>query len=255
VLGIYLAESGTGYVATAVLVGIAAVLTGMDRWHPPSFTRSRRRRWAMRSLAVVLFVGVIAGIDVAGRMLDRDLTSVSGRVPLWHAIWTQTTGLDRWFGAGWGVVWPHPWHPAAPNEAYDEIVLRAGAALAHGHNSVFDLIPELGLLGVALMATVYAQAFAHALALRSPTKGALPPQLEASRSALLGIVGLIIFGLAEPMSTIPLGWFAITLLATGLIPTDIRVSEREPVAGFPDPERADASLAETKHLARGCDLP
>lgn len=218
-LGIYLSASGTGYLAAAVLIALASVLAALDRWHPPSPTRSRRRRWTVRVLAVVILVGAVAAIDVVGRILNRDLASLSGRVPLWKAIWTETAGLDRWIGAGGGAVWPHQWYPAVPNTAYDEITVRVGYALAHGHNSLFDVLPELGLIGVALVLAVYAEAVARGLALRVFTaSNETAGRLEASRISLLGVTALVIFGVSEPMSTVPLGWFTVALLASGLIP-------------------------------------
>ncbi len=218
-VGIYLAESGTGYLVATVVLVIAAVAAATDRWHPPSPVRSRRRRWLVRG-GIGLLIGVaLVGLEVVSRILDRDLASLSGRVPLWEAIWDETVGLERWFGAGWGVVWPHPWYQAAPNAAYDEIVARYGDFLTHGHNSFFDLIPEIGALGAALFALVYVQASTRVLALRDGADHTVRrSRLEASRITLLGIVALLVFGLSEPMSTIPLGWFALVLLATGLRP-------------------------------------
>lgn len=226
--GIYLAESGTGYLVTIVVLVVAAASGATDRWHPPSPVRSRRRRWVGRGGFVLLVGAAVVGLEVVSRILDRDLASLSGRVPLWEAVWDETTGADRWFGSGWGVVWPHPWYPAAPNAAYDEIVARYGELLSHGHNSFFDLLPEIGMLGAATFALVYVQAGTRALALRKSARQTVhPSRLEASRITLLGIVALLVFGLSEPMSTIPLGWFVIVLLATGVRPGGVPTEEDE----------------------------
>lgn len=228
-LGIGLAESGTGYLATGVLIAVSVALASLDRWHPPSRDRSRRRRWAVRAAAVLVLAGSIAAIDAIGRLLDRDFTSLSGRVPLWEAIWAETTGVDRWFGAGWGAVWPHPWHPAFANHEYDKIYFHAGVALTHGHNSLLDLLPEIGIVGAALFVLVYLEALGKAFSARHPAI-AEPRALESSRVALLGITALTLFGLTEPMSTIPLGWFTIVVLATGLTPASATIVGRRRAA-------------------------
>jgi len=236
--GIYLAESGTGYLVAAVVLVIAAVAAATDRWHPPSPVRSRRRRWVVGGGITLLVGAAVVGLEVVSRILDRDLASLSGRVPLWEAVWDETVGVDRWVGSGWGVVWPHPWYPAAPNAAYDEIVTRHGELLSHGHNSFFDLIPEIGVIGAALFALVYVQAGTRVLALRDGADHTVRrSRLEASRVTLLGIVALLVFGLSEPMSTIPLGWFALVLLATGLAPDMDR--RDTPDLGASGPSAAD----------------
>src|SRR5690606_28021032 len=98
------------------------------------------------------------------------------------------------------------------------IIELSGFPLAHGHSSVFDLVPEIGVLGAAIYALTYLEAVLRALRLRGPRWSPPPPRLEASRATLLGVAALTPFGFTEPMSTIPLGWFVIALLATGLIP-------------------------------------
>ncbi|MBA2954878.1 hypothetical protein GON03_11115 [Nocardioides sp. MAH-18] len=229
-LGVGVAQSGTSYVAAAVVVALAIALAGLDRWHPPSAVRSARRRWGIRAVTIVLLAGAVAGIYVVADLLDRDLSSLTGRVPLWKAVWTETTGLDRWFGAGWGVVWPHPWHPAPANATLGDIVERAGIFLEHGHSSLFDLIPEIGLVGAALMALVYVQAVARGLAHRD-SRAVNAGRLEASRLALLSVIALLVLGLTEPLSVIPLGWFVIVILATGLSPASLDTDRPEGEAG------------------------
>ena len=42
--------------------------------------------------------------------------------------------------------------------------------------------------------------------------------LEVSRMILLGVIALLLCGVTEPMSTIPLGWFVIVALVSDLTP-------------------------------------
>lgn len=220
-VGIFLSQSATGYlVALIVLTGGAALMVS-DRRRPPQ-KRSTGRRWAMRLVPVLVLVGILLGAEALSRALGRDPSTLSGRVPLWESIWHSTTGIDRWFGSGWGSVWPHAWSPRTTSPAYEEILERTGAVLYHGHSSLFDLLPEVGLVGVAIYALTYVQAVRRALLLRDLSRGRTAARLDASRATLLGVFALIVFGLAEPIATIPLGWFTIVILATGLQPTPAR---------------------------------
>lgn len=226
-LGVYLTESGTGYGATLILVVVAVVLLVADR-RGRRRTRSGRRLWATAALAVVTVAAAAAGVELLGRILGRDLSTLTGRTPLWEAIWSSTTGVDRWVGSGWGTVWPHSWNPAPPSAAYAEIIDRTGYVLYHGHNSIFDLLPEIGIVGVAVYASTYVHAVVRALRLRDPRRGVSPARLEAGRATLLGVLALLLLGVTEPMSTVPLGWFVAVVLATGLAPTPAVPARRRP---------------------------
>jgi len=152
-------------------------------------------------------------------------------------------------------VWPHPWYPAAPNAAYDEIVTRHGELLSHGHNSFFDLIPEIGVLGVAIFALVYVQAGTRVLALRDGANQSVHrSRLEASRITLLGIVALLVFGLSEPLSTIPLGWFTLVVLATGVLPRGVHSAEDDSVSARRHATR-EPSRRTLPHHSRRAESP
>ncbi|GAA4749417.1 hypothetical protein GCM10023350_38150 [Nocardioides endophyticus] len=221
-VGIFLAQSSTGYIAALVLLCSAATLAWLDRPRAAGTVRTALRgRRALLPLVAVVVAGAVA-LEILGRLLGRDTSTLSGRVPLWQAVWESTTGLDRWVGAGWGAVWPHPWHPASSSGLYTDIIDRADITLLHGHNSFFDLLPEVGLVGSAVFALVYVQTVWSALRLRDPRRRPYPGRAAASRAMLLGVLALVLLGLTEPMSTIPLGWFIAALLATGLRPPPVR---------------------------------
>jgi len=233
VAGVYLTESGTGYAASLILVvaaGVLLVIDGRRRREAPSV----RRRLSVAALAVLAVVGGAFVVDLLGRALGRDVTTVAtltGRTPLWQAVWSSTTGIDRWFGSGWGTVWPHQWNPAPRSDAYREIIDRTGYVLYHGHSSFFDLLPEIGIVGVVLYALTYVHATLRAFRLRDPRRGPTPARLIASRATLLGVLGLLLLGVTEPMSTVPLGWFMAVLLATGLVPTSAVSAGRRAAPG------------------------
>jgi hypothetical protein len=233
-VGIFLSQSATGYlVAVIVLAGGAALMVSDRRRRLQK--RSARRRWAVRLVPVVVLVGLLLGTEALSRALGRDPSTLSGRVPLWEAIWHSTTGVDRWFGSGWGSVWPHAWSPHSTSPAYDEIIERTGAMLYHGHSSLFDLLPEVGLVGVVIYALTYVQSVRRGLLLRDVSRGRAPARLDASRATLLGVFALVVFGLTEPIATIPLGWFVVVVLASGLRPVAHRAGRHKGAADRVDP--------------------
>ncbi len=208
--GIVLAESATGIAASAALIATALVLGSRDRLvargHPPGW-----RYWAALA-GILLALGAIsvAWYEALHRELQRDL-SLTGRVQIWESVWAASSTEVRLIGDGWGSVWQHPWRSAPPNGAFDGIVEHVGHVVVHGHNSAMDLVPEIGLVGVALFSLIYLQPLVRAL--RRRRGSTTPAAREAGRVAILGILGLLLAGVTEPMSTIPLGFFVAVLVA------------------------------------------
>ena len=214
--GVYLAHSATGLITATLLTVIAVACYVLDRRRLTGAPVDPRRRRLVWVVALAGVVAMLVGGLVVGKILGRNTTTLSGRTTIWEAIWKTTTGEDRWIGSGWGAVWRHPWAPAPENPKFREIVATMGFPQWHGHNWAFDLIPELGLLGVVVFATVYVQAGVRAVRLRTYDQPATGVRLQTSRIALLGLLGVLMYGVTESMSTIPLGWFTTVLLATGL---------------------------------------
>ncbi len=213
-LGLYIAQSATGMVAAILLCGVAAALGWHDRSALRNGRRSRRLSWwvALPPIAILTLAAFVLRtvLDESG----RDASTMSGRTPLWSATWNSLDGWDLWFGAGWGTVWQHPWLAAGANEIHDEIVQRnAGVYQPHGHNTFFDLLPEVGLVGFLVFAMVTLETIRRGM---GPRRSSMLPSekgLEASRVVLLGVLALLIYGVTEPMGTIPLGWFVLVMLA------------------------------------------
>lgn len=214
--GLYLTQSATGFVAAVMLTGAALVMGVKDRFVARSADPVHRVSWWLRLAPVATLV--IAGLVlvVLVKSTGRDAGTLTGRTPMWSATWHAADGTVRWIGAGWGSVWPHPWAPSPPNEVYDDLVARSLVLLTHGHNSFFDLLPELGLIGSLVFATVYLQALARGLERRRLRNEPTSESLEASRMVLLGVLALLVYGITEPITTIPLGWFVVVMLAADL---------------------------------------
>lgn len=206
--GIVLAGSATGIIAVSVTTAVAVVMGSRD-WLVAAGRAPGRRFWGTLAVAVLL-VGVlgIGGYEALGRDLHRDL-SLTGRVRIWEAVWASAGSGTIVVGEGWGAVWPHPWRPASANGQFDAIVQELGHYVPHAHNSVMDLLPEVGMVGIALFALVYAVPVVQALVRRRRSPGTAG---EATRFAVLGVLALVLAGTTEPVAMVPLGYFVAVLI-------------------------------------------
>lgn len=210
-VGIHLSGSATGLLGGVVVLAAAGLIAAAQHWLPNT---SAGRRRALVTGGLVVFVLAIASVNQVAALLGRE-SSFSGRVPFWDATLGATSAHHgTWFGFGWSAVWPHPWLVAPENEVVDDIYTRAGASLTHGHNSLFDLIPQVGIVGAVLALAILVRALVRGI--RSlgigPDRGT-PGTRAAARFLVLGVVGQVVLGLTEPLLTIPLGWFCAILLA------------------------------------------
>ncbi|SEB85522.1 O-antigen ligase [Nocardioides exalbidus] len=199
--GIFLAGSGTGFV---VMLSLAVTIAVVLAW---PIIRERTRR----ELAVVLAsaIGVVAvGLVAVTVLLGKDLTTFSGRSAYWRAAIETSLDTAPWLGSGWSAVWEHPWNGAAPNAVAQQIYDRAGIAFPHGHNFFFDVMPELGLAGVAVAVAMVVYAVASVR--RSGLRTGRDP--VAGRLVLFTMVTLLVNGITEPMLTIPLGFWTFALV-------------------------------------------
>lgn len=202
--GLRLANSATGYL-TAMALGFAAL--AVVGW--PSLRRLARRTAAAWVVGAVVALGVASVLVVF--VLGRQLSTFSGRAPFWGAAIETTMDVAPVLGSGWGAVWSHPWNPAAANPVADQIYARAGYSLTHGHNAFVDVLPELGLVGLALLVLMVAYA------VRAVARAGVHDRGQgglAGRLVLMCLVALLVFGVTEPMLTVPVGWWSLTVLVT-----------------------------------------
>lgn len=214
-VGLWLADSATGDIATVSALVTIAFLFGTE-WARGHLSRGRSRGLWVTGLALVGLILWRRG-DVAA-LLGRDASTFSGRLPIWEAAW-QATQPQLWQGFGWGAVWPHPWVPAPPNHVMDVIWFATDNAFyypPHGHSSLFDLLPQVGLIGVALAALIHLETLARAVAVRLPAR-AVAEDVAAGRMVIVLLVVLLVFGLSEPLTTIPFGWFLLVIVC-GILP-------------------------------------
>ena len=200
--GIWLAGSGTGY-----LTVVALLVTGLVVVEWPRLSTLGHR--VLLGLVATVVVAVSFGLWLIAVVLDKDVLTVSGRVPFWEATISATLDEAPLLGSGWGAVWEHPWDPAAPSDVAAEIYTRAGYALPHGHNFFLDVLPELGLVGLAVTLLMVVHAFREA-GRCGVHEGA--PDPVTGRLILMVTVALLVSGITEPMFTVPLGWWSLTMV-------------------------------------------
>ncbi|WP_426243278.1 O-antigen ligase family protein [Nocardioides sp. LHG3406-4] len=206
-VGVFLAQSVSGFLASGFILAGATMLGFMER----RSRRTRRRTTVVISgVLAVLTLLFLAVPSLLGGFLGRDSTTLSGRVPLWEAT-IQQSEPELWFGYGFGAVWQHPWLPAPDNTLAQKIYAGAGILLSHGHNSFIDVLPQLGILGVLFLVAMHLAALWPAIGIRMNEVNTREG-LVASRVILLSMTGLLIFGLTEPLTSTPLGWFVLVAL-------------------------------------------
>lgn len=205
VLGtLVLARSGTGLVSATVLIIVAVVLATARRFD--LFASLRSRVIGLVAVVTTVVIGLLnvdAIFDLFGKKGD-----FSGRMPVWKAI------LEVWSespvgGYGWGAIWQYSWFHAEPNVPKAVIDQKAGLWYAHGHNSVFDIVPQLGVIGVVSFVVIVV------FAVRSVFVHVDQRERMTVRWITMGMLGFLVCGITEPMISIPAGWFMIVTIAAG----------------------------------------
>ena len=205
--GIWVSTSGTGYLAGGLVV-LAAIGLRLA-----VVARRVAGRWSTAVILAVMAAGAVAAaanLGLLARIVGRDLETLSGRRPLWSAI-VDVSDDQLLQGYGFGAVWNHPWHSVDPNPVLTDLYLKAAYPYAHGHNSFMDLLPELGLLGCAVLVLIYLQTLGRAV--RAMLTIITPASLEASGLIILVCLGHLASGLSEPLATVPFGWYVLVLAA------------------------------------------
>ena len=199
--GLVRAGSATGYLSAICLIVVAAL-----------FASPIARELRLTTIAVLLgaVAFVIGALLVVVALLGKDLTTVSDRLPFWEAT-LEVTGDAPVAGFGWGAVWRNLSWANPTNDVAEQIYAAAGLRLSHGHNNFVQIAPELGLVGVALAVAIFVHLGVRAFGRSSRRTG--PSRTRQYRALLaLGLVALNVFGLTEPMLTVPLGWWTVTAL-------------------------------------------
>lgn len=206
-IGVVLAYSGTAMLA-AVTVTVVALIMHSIRW----FSRLGRG-WLKASILTPVLLALPTYLLVNAVLLGRDVATLDGRVVVWQAA-IETSRPALWTGNGWGAVWQHIWLVAPANPVVDRIYVRTGIVFSHGHNSFIDPLPELGLIGVALLVWCHLWAGYRAISAVLSKQSTLEDRARG-RLVLCLLTALLVLGVSEPMSVIPLGWCLLVIALTG----------------------------------------
>jgi O-antigen ligase len=220
--GLVRAGSATGYLCATCLAVVAVLFAS------PIARELRRTTVAALFAALAFVVGTLLTVVA---LLGKDLTTVSDRLPFWEAT-LQVTGDAPVAGFGWGAVWRNLWWANPTNDVAERIYAEAGLRLTHGHNNFVQIAPELGLVGVAIAVAIFVQLAVRAFG-RSDRRTGLRPGRQYRALLALGLVALNVFGLTEPMLTVPLGWWTVTALLS------LRVTVPAAPKATPGRHRAD----------------
>lgn len=239
--GVVLAYSGTAMVA-AVSVAATAVTVAALRW------LAGTRHWRIEVVAGLLVALAFPAYQLVGAiLLGREVATLDGRVEVWSAT-IESSRPALWNGQGFGAVWFHPWHAASPNPVLERIHDFTGIPFSHGHNSFVDPLPEVGLVGVALLLWCHLLVGWRAVALLMAADRGIEARVRGG-FLLVMLVALVTLGIAEPVAETPLGWFLLTALLSAprstssdrLGPEAAGVAETVPVPLGPHQEPGPAA--------------
>lgn len=141
---VVLSRSATGIVLLAVLLASLAVI-----W----LWRLAPRTAAAPLVVVFLGIGAYVAVQVVGSsdgflaLLGKNET-LTGRTQLWELVW-QAIGARPWLGYGYGGFWLGFDGPSAP------IWFAVGWSPPTAHNGFFDLLLDLGAVGLGVFALTF----------------------------------------------------------------------------------------------------
>jgi O-antigen ligase len=184
-------------------------------------------------LAVVA-VGVVAAVwmfasDVVFDALGKDAT-LTGRTKIWAGAIRQIHERPVW-GWGYGAIWDNenPWAPLA------KITQEAGFRARHAHSSWVEMALNLGLVGAAVWALWFLEAWVRALI-----------GVFTSRGAYLAVPFLTVYGMTSLTESVTLTWndlrwVMFVAVAVKLVLGERAADQEEARAPAPAPVRLRAA--------------
>jgi hypothetical protein len=199
-------HSATGFMSAAVALVAAAArfaLPQLDRLRAAAARVAPRVLVGGGVLGAAVVVGATLGLLKA---MGKDLGTLTGRVPVWREVADNLDAATPW-GLGLGTVWKEHWLQPGGSAFLDTVVADSGYDVGHGHSSFFDLLPQVGVLGVALVAVAVVRIISLCV------HGRWDSGLTRAWAATSVLV-LLFVGVAEPALTAPIGFFLLVLVAT-----------------------------------------
>lgn len=228
-VGVVIASASTGRVgAVAVLATWAALLL------------LRRLRGRKSGLGWVT-LAALAAVTTTVAILNRDrITSflgersdLNGRFEIWRAViggWLEAPVV----GHGFGAVWYYGWWRLGGSPVLDRMNKAANIKFFHGHNIFMDILPQLGAVG-------FAAALLILIVLAARGVRNMSSRASASGWALLVLVAVLVMGVAEPMLSVPVGWFSVVAAMAAARPEEKTTRSLAP-SGAPGRRSGQATL-------------
>lgn len=200
------ASSATAYVAAAaVIVVLVTVLLMRTAQRPGARTKY------YIAYAVVGFGGLLALWllrDALFTALGRS-SDLTGRERIWQAVLERTAERPV---TGWGFATPWaPWDPA-----FDRWIIDHGQTVLQAHNMWVDVSMQLGIVGVVLLALVYAAFLWRSwfFAIDRPRWDLRADRPYSPVTLLPTLIGAIVLvqGLAESTPLLLWGWLFVAML-------------------------------------------
>ena len=148
--------------------------------------------------AVALAAALIAMPEEVFALAGRD-ASLTGRVPLWQAIWPEIMRSPL-IGHGYAGFWN------ADSPTVQMIWRYAGWPAPDAHSSYLDILLQLGVVGLSLYVLSWVQLFVRA-------RMAHRTGFDRARFVLLYGATLLLIGLDEGVIPIPNAWTALLPVA------------------------------------------
>lgn len=136
-------------------------------FHSFIFFRTHRRLGTFFLLLVLSLAGIIVAnigpdkiISLIGSLLDRDLTTLTGRTQIWEGVLNAVSGDRFWLGYGYAAFWTSPngamaWFP--------------NGVPVHAHNGWLQTMVSIGIVGTILITIVLLKSLFKMLRLATAT--------------------------------------------------------------------------------------
>lgn len=202
------ASSATAYVAAAGVVVVLATVLLMRRTRRPG----ERTRYYIGYAVVGL-----GGLTTLYLLRDTIFTSLgrssdlTGREAIWEAVLARASERP-WLGWGYATPWA-PWDPA-----FDGWIIDHGQTVLQAHNMWVDILMQLGIVGVVLLALLYLAFVWRSwfFAVDRPRWDLRDDRPYSAITLLPTLVGAIVLvqGLAESSPLLLWGWLFVVMLGS-----------------------------------------
>ncbi len=233
-LFLFLTRSRTSVAAMLVAIAVTWVFTA-----PISRRIGYLLTLGLAATCVAIAIGLgsfeISADAVAMGRADDDMSSFTGRVPLWQELLEDYVPDRAWTGYGYGAFWT--------SDRIAEVSKSQGWAATHAHSTYIDLVLNIGIVGAALclLAMVWA------------TVAGLRREARLAGAGYGFIVMILVFGLTSGLletyvgQTWFLSFFGICGVSYLLIDQQVAAEPEQhiesPRSGWVPPRRRRAALS------------